>query len=512
MKSTSLGLSLSFILLAGLNPLTTFAAKDPLPSNLDDYIESGMEEWQLPGLSIAVVKDAEALLVKGYGVQTAGGSDPVDENTLFAVGSTSKAFTSAALGILVDRGEVSWNTRVRDIDPDLKLSDPWITEEIRLSDLPANHSGLSGASESLWYGSGFDREEIIERLQYVSFDEGFRYQYQYRNTMFLLAGEMIPHLVDKSWDDFITQEIFAPLGMDRSLPTDDGIENYTNVAQPHLINYNGQPIPVPYRQMHNIGPAGSIISSAKDFVPWLKVQLGQGEVDLVSEETLRFLHTAQTPMWGISPNGKVRNSPFPLHSYCLGWVTESYQGLRIVWHNGNIDGMSAWVGLVPELGLGVGILTNLDDCEFRKAIFYKIVDHVANIEGEDLDPQLIENHKAIIAHRNQVEKEWQALADASFNPTLPLVDYTGDYHSEIMGTGSVTIQNNRLFFKRTVEQTLELVVDSDGENDFIGRHTNPNEDLRSGKINIEFTEENGTVTSLTDWAEGTPIVFTKVAE
>jgi len=491
---------------------SSLVSAEPLPSDLDSYIESGMAKWQLPGMSIAVVKDGEPILLKGYGVREVGKPDPVDADTLFAIGSASKAFTATALGMLVDHGKVNWNTRVHDIDPDLKLSDPWITKEIRLSDLLSNHSGLSGVSEFLWYGTGFSREEIIVRLKYVPFSEGFRYQYQYRNTMFLLAGQMIPHLVDQTWDGFIVEEVFTPLEMSRSLPTDEGIEKYTNVAAPHLIDYEGRPIAVSYRKMTNIAPAGSILSTAHDLVPWIKVHLGQSEVPLLEEETLRFLHTSQTPMWMISPEGEVQNSPIPLQSYCLGWVTESYNGHRIVWHNGNIDGMSAWVGLVPELGLGVAMLSNLDNCDLRKAIFYKIVDHAIGIEGEDLVPQLLEKYEKTLAHQDEAEEEWQELAEPGAQPGLSLESYAGIYHSDLLGSGTVFELNNRLFYRRTSEQTLELVPAVEGGNEFIGRQTNSNEDLRTGKVDVEFEVSEGKVTALIDRFQGLAIRFARVDE
>ncbi|MBC2601029.1 serine hydrolase [Puniceicoccus vermicola] len=505
----SFSIALPFIGLFSAS-LPCSAAESTLPPDLDSYIESGMSEWQLPGLSIAVVKDGESILVKGYGVREAGGSEPVDENTVFAIGSASKAFTATALGMLVDQDEVQWNTKIHEIDPDFKLSDPWVTQEIRLSDLPSNHSGLSAVSEALWYGSGLTKEEIIDRLQYVPISEGFRYQFQYRNTMFLLAGEMIPHLVDQTWAEFLEAEIFAPLGMDRSLPTNVGVEDMDNVASPHLLGYDNQLIPVPYRDMTNIGPAGSIMSTASNLVPWLKLHLGQSEVPLLTEGTLRYLHTSQTPMWSISPDGAVRNSPFQLHSYCLGWTTESYKGLRLVWHNGNIDGMSAWVGLVPELGLGVAMLTNLDDCEFRTAVFYQIVDHVAGIDGDDQESQPLTRYENKITQRDEAEEEWQQLAASDIQPALDLANYAGQYHSDLLGTATIEVTGNRLTFVRTPEQTLELVPTAAGSNDFIGRHTNPNEDLRTGKVDVTFAVEDGKVLTLVDHSEGAPIPFTKV--
>ena len=483
-----------------------------LPPTLDAYIENGMEEWNLPGLAITVVQDGEPILVKGYGVKEAGKEKPVDENTLFAIGSATKAFTATALGILVDREKLHWNTHVHEIAPRLKFSDPWVTQEIRVSDLPSNHSGLSAISESLWYGSGLERQEILDRLQYVPFSEGFRYQYQYRNVMFLLGGQLIPLVTDgTSWDTFVAEEIFDPLGMTRTSPTDKGIEQESNVARPHIIDYEGNPIPMPYRDMQNIGPAGSIISCAKDLVPWIKVHLGQSpKKPIVAPATLRYLHTSQTPMWGFNAEGELRNSPSSLHSYCLGWVTESYRGERLVWHNGNIDGMSAWVALAPDLGLGVGILTNLDDCELRKAIFYHILDHCIDHPGEDLDPQLLARFRKTIATRDEAEQEWQKLAAAPLESALPLESYTGQYHSDLLGTATITVKEGKLLYERTPQQMLELVVKEAGGNAFLGRHTNPNEDLRTGKVQVTFDVEDSQPQTLEDASEGIPILFKKL--
>ena len=485
---------------------------DTLPPDLDAYVAQGMQDWKLPGLAITVVKDGKPILVKGYGVREAGKPEPVDEDTLFAIGSATKAFTATALGMLVDRGAARWDTPVHEIDPDQKFSDPWVTKEIRLSDLTANHSGLSAVSESLWYGTGLSREQILDRLQYVPLSEGFRYHFQYRNVMFLLAGQMIPKLADgQTWDDFMAKEIFAPLGMKHSLPTDSGIAKAANVARPHLLNYAHEPIPVPYRDMHNIAPAGSIVSSASDLVPWLKVHLAQNEfTPLVKPETLRFLHTSQTPMWSIDDEGTPRISPFPLQSYCLGWVTQSYRGTRLVWHNGNIDGMSAWVALAPDLGLGVAMLANLDDCELRTAVFYHILDHALGKEPRDLAAQTLERRDAALTRRDEAESRWQDLAKSALSPALPLASYAGKYQSPLLGTVTVTERNGSLYYERTPQQTLRLVPTAKDANTFLARHTNPNEDLRTGKLDITFATTDNKVTTLTETSEGTTLTLQRV--
>ena len=179
-----------------------------LPEDLDHYITSGMKAWKIPGLSIAVVKDGKAVLVKGYGVLEAGSTEKVDADTIFAIGSSSKAFTSAAIGTLVDQGKVKWDDHVVTHWPEFKMSDPWVTKEIRVSDLMANHSGLSELAELFWHGIDHDRKELIKRLAEVPITEGFRYQFQYRNLMFLAAGQLIPRVNGTSWDEYVTHTIF----------------------------------------------------------------------------------------------------------------------------------------------------------------------------------------------------------------------------------------------------------------------------------------------------------------
>lgn len=459
-----------------------------LPTDLDAFVKKTMEEWRVPGLAIAVIKDGEVILQKGYGMREVGRPESVDAETLFAIGSTTKAFTSAAIGTLVDAGKMEWDTPVTKLWPEFKLSDPWVTKEIRVSDLMANHSGLSALSEMLWYGTGFDRAKIMERLELVPIDEGFRYRFQYRNVMFLAAGELIPRVDGRSWDDYIFQVLLKPLNMKRSFPTQAGIEKMENVAQPHVIDYNGAAWPVPYRDMHNIGPAGSIISCVTDLANWMQMQLSLGEFDgktILKPETLAFIHRSQTPLGTTGPNGAPLSPPMELPAYCLSWVTQSYRGTRIVWHNGGIDGMSAWIGLLPDDGIGVVILTNLESADLRKAVFYHVIDALTGKTPLDLEPQLLKDQNAALAARDAAEKSWMNLAAKPLTPPLPLKEFAGTYQSPILGDVRIELQNGGLVYFRTPEQTLDLVYSAG--NKFIAKYRNAGEDLRSGKIDIDFT-------------------------
>jgi CubicO group peptidase (beta-lactamase class C family) len=303
--------------------LSTSSLADGLPRDLDEYLTSGMEAWKIPGLSVAVVKDGEVVHAKGYGVLKAGEPEKVNEDTIFAIGSASKAFTAIALGTLVDRGKIKWNDRVIDHWPEFKLSDPWVTNEIRVSDLLANHSGLSEVAEEIWYGTGYDRQELIKRLADIRITQGFRYQFQYRNLMFLAAGQLIPRLIGTSWDDYVITSLFELLDMDRTTTRLADIENESNVAQPHLLDYAGNPLPIKYRNIENVGPAGSILSTARSMGNWVRMLTDGGTFNgqpLLKPATLAFIVRSQTPVDATGPGGQPLSPPAELRAYDRSWL------------------------------------------------------------------------------------------------------------------------------------------------------------------------------------------------
>lgn len=476
--------------------LALFTAAGSLRADLDAYIVRGMKDWGIPGLGLAIVKDGRVVLARGYGVREIGRPEKVDADTIFAVGSTSKAFTAAAIGRLVDAGKLRWDDRVAERWPGFRMSDPWVTKEIRVSDLLANHSGLSAASEMLWYAAPLTREEIIEKLAAVPITEGFRYQFQYRNVMFLAAGQLIPRVAGASWDDFLRREIFRPLEMRRTRPTEAGLEAEANVARPHVTDYAGKPVPLPYRAMDNIAPAGSITSSARDMANWALMWLNGGSFGknvVLRPGTVDFIQRSQTPMGNGGLSGV---PPVELVSYCLGWVTQSYRGTRVVWHNGGIDGMAAWVGLVPDAKLGVVILANLDSADFRVALFYHLVDAYLGKPPVDLAADVLGPYRKNLADRDAAEKTWRKLDAEPAKPALPLDAYAGTYRNAFFGDAKIAVEKGGLVYRRTPLVTVDLRCEKD--NEFLGRITDPLDDLRNGKVNVDFVVRDGRVTGLRD--------------
>lgn len=480
--------------------LTASCFAGGVPDDLDGYIKTGMSDWKIPGLSITIASNNEIVYQAGFGVLEAGKPEKVDLDTLFAIGSTTKAFTAAAIGTLVDQGKLKWDDRVIDHWPEFKMSDPWVTSEIRISDLLANHSGLSEIAEEMWYGTDYNRKELIERLAKVPITEGFRYQFQYRNVMFLTAGQIIPRITGgTSWDEYVKSTLFKPLKMDRSAILLQDVVNETNLAKPHLLDYQLNPLPVPYRNIDNIAPAGSIMSTARDMGNWVRMLTMNGTFDgktIIKPETLAFIERSQTPVSTVGPGGKPLSPPAELRAYALSWVTESYKGRRIVWHNGSIDGMSAWVGFVPDLKLGIVILSNLDEANFRIALFYRLIDSFSGIAASDLSPELLEKQIAFLNQRNNAEKQWQALKEEPGQCALDVSDYSGKYSDPAFGEVEILVENGKLIYRRTSSMVLDLrCLDSDT---LLGKYRSEALDLREGKLKLDFQVEDGKITGFSE--------------
>lgn len=252
--------------------------------------------------------------------------------------------------------------------------------------------------------------------------------------------------------------------------------------------------------MHNIGPAGSIFSSVRDMTPWLDLYLGKGTVaghEYLKPHTVAMLHRSQTPLSTAGPAGQSLGTPVELPAYALAWVTESYRGVRVVWHNGGIDGMSAWVGLIPEKQTGVVILSNLDECDLRRAVFYKIVDHLIGGAPVEQETALVAKQHAALAARDEAEKRWTALAAKSEPLALPITAYVGSYRHPALGEVQVGAQEKEhLFVIRNADRNLVLAAE--GGNRFLGKPTNPLEDLRTGKVAVEFEVKDGVVEALVE--------------
>ncbi|MGH7444494.1 MAG: serine hydrolase [Longimicrobiales bacterium] len=397
----------------------------------DEYVSAAVRDWNVPGLAIAVVRNDSLVFASGYGVLDVGEPTPVDAHTRFAIGSTTKAMTTAALALLVDEGRLDWDDRVIDHLPEFQLHDPWVTRELTVRDLLTHRTGLPG-TDLYWGVLDYDIAEMMRRLRYVEPVSSFRSHWEYQNVVYAIAGVIVERLSGMPWHEFVRTRLFMPLGMTETEPLDAGILREPNVAVPHDAT-NDSLHTVPKRSVDAVASVGSVWSSVTDMSKWLRFMLDSARVDttrLITAETFSEIVTpvihadmATYPALELSkPHG---------FSYALGWFIQDYAG-DVVWmHTGSINGMSAIVGLLPDRRFGVVVLANRDHTELRHALMYRAFDLAADNPPRDWSAEL----------REFFEREHRVATTPPADvtpPALPLDRYAGTYASPAYGAVRVT--------------------------------------------------------------------------
>ncbi len=320
-----------------------------------------------------------------------------------------------------------------------------MTREITVRDLLSHRSGLGRRGDALWYGQDFSRDEILRRIRYLKPNSSFRSQFGYQNIMFLAAGQIIPAVAGVSYDEFIKERIFKPLGMSRSNTSPKDLEGVDNVAAPHTKK-DGQVTAIPYRNIDNIAPAGSINSSVAEMAQWHRFQLGNGkhaEKQILDPAILQVTHDPHIVM----PVGPERKKEYPSNhfmAYALGWVLEDYRGRLIIWHNGGIDGMLSHQGFLPEENLGVVVLTNSDRNRLDAALFYRIVDSFLGEPVKDWSQIFLTQAKEGEAKAGEARKKAEESRVPNTKPSLDVAGYCGAYENEMYGKAEVKSEAEKL--------------------------------------------------------------------
>ena len=422
----------------------TFAQNGSL-NGFDDYVNKAMKEWEVPGLAIAIIKGDQIVLAKGYGVRKIGEPSPVDERTLFAIGSSSKAFTAASVAMLVDEGKVKWDDPVTKYLPGFEMYDPYVTRELTVRDLLTHRSGLQ-RGDLLWYGTELDREEILKRTRFLKPSWSLRSTFGYQNLMYLAAGQLIARVSGKGWDEFIRERFFVPLGMTASSTSINALKTANNVAAPHTKVEQKLTV-IPWRNIDNIAPAGSINSNVVDMAQWVRVQLGEGTFQnqkLFSAAQAKEMHAAQTVIRFELPYSMYYPEAHFLN-YGLGWFLSDYRGRKVVEHGGAIDGMRAQVALIPEEKLGLVVLSNMNGSGLPTALMYRIFDaYLGGAPARDWSAELLKSWKTLEEAAKAAEKKQEAERVAGTNPSVALDKYAGTYRSDLYGDVKVTHDAGKL--------------------------------------------------------------------
>ncbi len=422
----------------------------------DPYVERSMKAWKVPGLAIAVVKDGQVVLARGYGVRRVGQPEPVTASTLFAIGSATKAFTATAAGILADRGRLDLDARATTYLPGFELADPQLTHDITVRDLMTHRTGVAGG-DLLWASGAFNRDEIVRRIRFVPVTWGLRSRFDYSNIMFIAAGQVVAAAGGASLEQILRNEILLPLGMTSTTTSVRDLPPAGDVATPHDPRTTG-PVPVPWRNMDNTLAGGGINSSATDMAKWLRFQLGRGALDgrrLVSE---RFIDEARTPQMVIRREGFWADMTPDAHfmSYGIGWFLSDYHGYQMLQHGGGIDGMSAMVGLMPEQGVGVVVLTNLNGNLLPGALMHRVFDAYLGRPAVDWSERARKEVTEETAAGEAADSARAKGVVAGTTPTLPLAQYAGTYRHPAWGDLMVRVENGKLVAQYGTEFVGEL--------------------------------------------------------
>ncbi len=433
---------------------------DPL-AGFDAYVEKGMREWRVPGLAIGIVHDDSIVLSRGYGVRTAGRPERVDDHTLFAIASDTKAFTGILMAMLADSGRARWDDHVTAYLPDLQLADPYVTRELTVRDLLTHRAGLARA-DLLWTGGyGYTTDQLLHRLRYLHPSWSLRSHYGYNNLMYGAAGEVIARASGMPWAQMLRTRILQPLGMTCTNTSVTLLPSESNVASPHAI-VDGTLRTVPYTNIDALPAAGAINSCAADMVQWLRFQLDSGRVGngvgsrtLVSARNFRETHTPQLAI-RIDSAYRVLNPATHLRSYAFGWVVSDYHGQEMLSHAGNLSGMAAMVGLLPAQRLGVVVLSNLEDQALRESLMYKAFDLYLGVPPKDWSAETLgEKHRADSVGAAE-ERARDAKRVRGTHPSLPLDGYAGTYADSLYGPARVTMENGHLVFEMAPKQIGDL--------------------------------------------------------
>lgn len=477
--------------------------RDSLPA----YISQGLKDWNLPGMAVVVVKDGKVVLMNGYGVRSEGGQ-PVDSNTLFMIASNSKLFTATSLALLQSQGKLNLDDHITRFFPDYKLYDNLTTESVSVRDMLCHRLGTKTfQGDFTFWNTALDSKEIMRRMRFLKPGGIFRQTFGYCNSCFLTAGQVIPAVTGKSWEEFVRTNITDPLQMTHTRLNSNGMSEQPNVAVPYTTAFTGTLKQVPYDNWNNMAPAAAIISNVSDLSHWLMLQLDSGRYQgrqvlpwPVLQET-RELNT-------IIKSVKAENFPTHFVGYGLGLFESDYNGRQVFWHTGGAGGMVSNVCFVPEERLGIAILTNNDNQEFYEALRHQLLDAFLGV------PYINRSKQALTGEVERMKQQLEEIAGwksrlKNNKPPLPLSAFAGRYSNPLYGPVSVEVQGSHLLIRFAAKPDLTATMEYLDGKDWLLTYNN----ILYGIFKSGFGIENGKVKTLTTqqniFVEYDPYVFTK---
>jgi CubicO group peptidase (beta-lactamase class C family) len=501
-----------FFLLFIITSILVFASYAQQPSfvndSLDSYIQQGMKDWNIPGLAIAIVKDGKVVVMKGYGVRDMETKEPVDANTLFMIASNSKLFTATALAQLEYDKKLSLNDKITKFFPDYRVYDTTTTELVNIRDMLSHHLGTKTfQGDFTFWNSSLSRQQIMYKMRFLKPSQNFRQSYGYCNSCFLTAGEIIPVVSRKPWEVYVYDSIVEPLGMSNTHTLGYGMSEMPVAAKPYTNAFSKDLIELPYDQIDNLGPAGSIVSCVNDLSHWLLMQLDSGRYN--GKQILPWAVVQRTREMNTVINSRKNNfRPTHIVGYCLGLEMADYAGRQIYWHTGGADGFVTNVCFVPEEKLGITILTNNDNQDFFELLRYQILNAYMDQPYVNLSKLSLDNF--VKDHDEELRRIDSLKARVKGNkPPLPLNAYAGTYENQLYGTITISTVNNDLKIKFNGHANLIAKLQYMDNDEWLITYNHP----AFGIFPISFKTEGNKVSSVdikvNNFIERDPYTFIK---
>ena len=501
----------NFILLLVMLLIYSFSIAQTPPfiaNQLDDYIEKGMKLWQIPGVAVCIVKDGKVVHSKGYGVLENGKSKKVDKNTLFMIGSNTKAFTATAVAKLHFEQKCNLEDKVVKWLPDFQLKDPCITKEVNLADMLSHRMGYETfQGDFMYWTSDLSRDEVLEKFGQLTPVYNFRNKWGYTNAGFVVAGKYIEKISGKSWNEYMKTEFFQPLEMSRTIALYQDIEGVNNMSKAHT-KISNEIKTIPYCNIDNIAPAASIFSSVEDMSHWVLALLDDGVYNENKAIPKRaFLRTWKAESILGQSYHPYNKSNFKL--YGLGWVLQDYEGRKIVSHTGGVNGFVSSVTLIPSEKLGIVILTNTDCNTIFISSKLEIIDAYLKLPFRDYNSFFYNNSQK---YENADAKRLIELKDSvalNLKPDLEISEYAGKYTHQVYGDITLTEHKNKLIITFEHHSNLTATLESLGGNRFLCTYNDPAFGIKIFPFHIENKQVKYLTLSVADVLEFTKYRFVK---
>ncbi|ULQ55548.1 serine hydrolase [Flavihumibacter rivuli] len=500
-----LTLSLSMLLVVGFSH---FASAQPsfIKDSLDTYVTRAMQQWQIPGVSIAVIKGDSVWVMKGYGVLEQGGNQKVNEHTRFGIGSNTKAFTGTAMAMLETDKKLSLDDKVQKWVPDFTMYDPWVAKEAMVRDLLSHRLGFETfQGDFMYFDSDLTYKQVKEKFGKLKPMYGLRSKWGYTNAAFAVAGEVIEKASGQSWASFLDSRIFKPLGMYNTLAVTNQIDTARNTAKAHTI-VEGKLKKVPYGRLDNMAPAGNIFSSAYDMSRWAKALLNDGELD--GKKIIDPAAIASTRL----PHSIMGNNQHPFNRthfalYGLGWFLNDYEGKLLVEHTGGVNGFVTAVTLVPEEKIGIIVLTNTDYNGFFEAMKAELLDACLGLPYRNYNGFAMNMQEEGETRRAKTLKERRDTVAMKIPMAASMDAFAGIYQHDVYGKMTISKENDKLIARFEYHKGRYATLEPMGGNRMLASFNDPLYGVRVWP----FTIENGKVKSVTmtvsSFIEFTPYEF-----